>query len=155
MFCRSSTPYARKGCSASRLRQLSWVERAVLAEAVVCLAIARAAVRVLPFGMIAPRLGQRMTESPADAPSTRAARRVAWAIGAAARRTPWRSKCLEQGIAGKMMLRRRRVPSTLYLGVARPLETHAWLRVGTDTVLGGHDLDRYAVVAAFGDPGRA
>jgi len=121
---------------------------------VVCLAIARAAVRTLPFRVLAPRLGQRMTESPAEAPSTPAARRVAWAIRAAARRTPWRSKCLEEGIAGKMMLRRRRVPSTLYLGVAQPLEAHAWLRVGTDTLLGGHDLGRYAVVATFGDPGR-
>jgi hypothetical protein len=109
-------------------------------------------VRVLPFRVIAPRLGRHMVESPTDlAPEARVGR-VAWAIAAAARRTPWRSKCLEQAIATKLMLRRRAIPSTMYLGIARaPVETHAWVRVGRATVVGGGDLDRFAVVAAFGE----
>lgn len=142
----------RRASFASRLRRLSWTDRALLVEAVVCLALARLAVRVLPFRRIEPRLGVRMTELPADAPAGAAARRVAWAIEAAARRTPWRSKCLEQAIAGKAMLRRRRTPSTMYLGVAQqPFEAHAWLRVGADTLLGGRVAARFTVVASFAD----
>jgi hypothetical protein len=60
------------------------------------------------------------------------------------------------------MLHRRGIPSTLYLGVAKPspgsdtpLEAHAWLRSGAVHVTGGARVDRYAVVATFADePGR-
>jgi hypothetical protein len=80
--------------------------------------------------------------------------RVRWAIDAAARRTPWRSKCLEQAIAGKWMLRRRGIASTMYLGVVHnPFEAHAWLRVGRMNVTGGSRVDRYAVVATFAEAG--
>lgn len=142
----------RRGSFASRLRRLSWADRALVVEAAAWLALARVAVRTLPLGRLAPRLGRRMAESPFDVRAGEVPRRVAWAVGAAARRTPWRTKCLEQALAGKMMLRRRGVPSTMYLGVAhRPFEAHAWLRVGRDTVLGGRDVERFAVVASFAD----
>jgi hypothetical protein len=81
-----------------------------------------------------------------------ASSRVAWAIGAAAGRVPWRAGCLEQAIAAKAMLRRRGIASTLYLGVTRdPVGAHAWLRVGDVNVTGGRDVARYAVVASFAD----
>ena len=50
------------------------------------------------------------------------------------------------------MLRRRGIPSTLYLGMTRdPVAAHAWLRVGDTNVTGGRDVERYAVVASFAD----
>jgi hypothetical protein len=120
----------------------------------VWLGLARIAVLRLPFRLIEPRLGQRMAESSQEIAGGEPAGRIGWAIRAAARRTPWRSRCLEQAIAGKIMLRRRRIPSTMYLGVAVPFEAHAWLRVGTVNVIGGGDLERYAVLATFADPER-
>jgi hypothetical protein len=80
---------------------------------------------------------------------------VGWAVAVAARRTPWRSLCLEQAIAAKMMLRRRGIASTMYLGVtARPVHAHAWVRIGDLNVTGGSDVDRFAVVAMFADAER-
>ncbi len=66
---------------------------------------------------------------------------------------PWECKCLAQAISGKMMLRRRQTPSTLYLGVAKKedgdLNAHAWLRAGESIILGGGGLERFAVVSTF------
>jgi transglutaminase superfamily protein len=140
--------------------RLTWGDRRLLAEAVCCLAAARLLVLSLPFRHLSRRLGARGRESApaAHAEATaRALRRVVWALRAAARRLPWRCACLEQGIAGKMMLRRRGVASTLYLGVAREGEAgssataHAWLRSGDFVVTGGAGRERYTVVATFAD----
>lgn len=52
-----------------------------------------------------------------------------------------------------MMLRRRQIPSTLYLGVAKKedgdLNAHAWLRTGDAIILGGGGLERFSVVSTF------
>jgi hypothetical protein len=117
------------------------------------------AVLVLPFRVIARRLGTHMNESgySADPGHIELGRRIGWAIGAVSVRAPWRTKCLEQALAGKAMLRRRRVPNTLYLGVAHasegqsPLEPHAWLRTGTHHVTGGAHVERYTVLSTFAD----
>jgi hypothetical protein len=65
-----------------------------------------------------------------------------------------------QAVAAKLMLRRRGLPNTLYLGVARedarrdsPVLAHAWLRSGAVDVTGATDVSRYAVVGRFSDPG--
>ena len=56
-----------------------------------------------------------------------------------------------------MMLRRRGLPSTLYLGVARDGEAgsgaraHAWLRSGHVVVTGGAGREQFTVVASFAD----
>lgn len=150
---------ASSASTARRLAGLSWPDRLLLAEATLLLAVARAAVLLLPFRVIARALGPRMTETPREGGTgPERLRRLTWAIGAVARRTPWRSKCLEQALAAKVMLRRRGIPSTLYLGVARaagdapgPYDAHAWLRSGTIHVTGGQQVDRYAVVATFAD----
>jgi len=46
-------------------------------------------------------------------------------------RVPWRAKCLEQALAAKMMLRRRKIANELYLGVKQEenkMLAHAWLQ---------------------------
>ncbi len=71
------------------------------------------------------------------------------------RNMPWQSKCLDQAIAAHQMLRRRGVPSTLYLGVAKEgdsaLSAHAWVRCGRLLVVGGEGRHRYTVVNTFAD----
>jgi hypothetical protein len=136
----------RRG-SSSRLRR-----RALAAEAVTCLALARVAVVLLPFHVLSRWLGVRRGETPGDVVADARTRGVGKAVAAAAQRTPWRSKCLEQAIAAKAMLRRRGVESTLYLGVVRePMAAHAWLRVGEHNVTGGQEVSQYAVVASFAE----
>jgi len=66
--------------------------------------------------------------------------RVAWAIAVAARCLPG-SKCLVQAIAGRNLLRRYGVRSTIYIGVAKDsrnwLSAHAWVEAEGQTVIGG------------------
>ena len=72
-----------------------------------------------------------------------------------ARNLPWECQCLVQAVAGKAMLRRRSMPTTLYLGVAKDenarLCAHAWLRCGDVIVTGREGADRFSVVSTFGD----
>ena len=141
----------RRG-SSSRARRLLSRDGARVAEAMTCLALARLAVIVLPFRLVARRLGVKRAETPESARPDPASHGVAWAIAAAARRAPWRTECLEQALAAKAMLRRRGIASTLYLGMARdPVAAHAWVRVGDLNVTGGRDVARYAIVATFAD----
>lgn len=139
------------------LRSLSSADRGLLAEATLRLAVARLAIVLLPFRVISRHLGVHMEEAADDVTDGALLRRISWAIGAVSRRAPWRCKCLEQGIAAKMMLRRRRVASTLYLGVARSesqVEAHAWVRSGTFIVTGGPGHERFSVVSTFADEAR-
>jgi hypothetical protein len=136
--------------------RLSAAELVALVEATVLLAAARLVIVLLPFRWLAARLGAHMHESPAesDGDDERSLRRVRWALGAVSRRAPWRCLCLEQAVAATVMLRRRRLPSTLYLGVARAgeragVEAHAWVRSGTFFVTGGEARARFTVVSTF------
>jgi hypothetical protein len=67
--------------------------------------------------------------------------------------TPWNSNCLVQTIAAKLILQRRGVSSTLYLGVApdthEALQAHAWLRSGSIILTGAPGHRRYTVIATF------
>ena len=138
----------------SRLRRLSWRERLILAEALVMLGLARLALIILPFRRLASHLARPLVDGKRG--DLGEARRVGVALHHAARVTPWRSKCLEQAVAGQWMLRRRGLRGTLSLGVAKEgevMEAHAWLRCGEQIVTGGQEVARYGVVARFGDHG--
>jgi hypothetical protein len=67
--------------------------------------------------------------------------RLEWAIGAAARRMPWRCDCLPQALAAARWLRRYRLQPRLLIGVAKDptgeLQAHAWLQCNGFTVIGG------------------
>lgn len=128
---------------------------ALLVETGVTLALARLAVVCVSFERLSPALGAHGEQTPAvvNPDTADALARIGWAIGAVARRTPWRSKCLEQAITAQALLKRRGLESTLYLGIARD-ETgdaapHAWLRSGAVHVTGGAHVDHYAVVASY------
>jgi len=131
--------------------------RRVLLEAVLCLGLARLAMLLLPFRWIAPYLGAHMAETAAvlDQHGREMDLAISRAVGLAARNLPWECKCLVQAMAGKAMLRRRGLPSTLYLGLAKDGEeqlcAHAWLRCGNIILTGRQGNDRFTVVSAFGD----
>ena len=126
-----------------------------LLEALLWLGLSRSAVLLFPFRFIAPYLGKLNHETPQlCVPSHQAiAQHIASVISMSSAVTPWRSNCLAQAIAGKMMLWRRAIPSTLYLGLkkdANQLEAHAWLRVGEQIVTGGAVKSQFKVVSFFG-----
>jgi hypothetical protein len=130
-------------------------ERALFLEAAFWLGLARLAILVLPFRWIAPLLGRNKGESPqkAGTAAVELLDRIAWAVAAASRNVPWECRCLAQAMAGKVMLRRRGVSSTLYLGVARGgepgIQAHAWLRCGKRILTGRQGMAGFSVIASF------
>lgn len=129
------------------------------------LGISRAMLGIVPFKRLMPALGMRLDEEarahPADAvPATRDdphVGRVLWAVDAAARRTPWESKCLAQSLTGATLLRLRREPALVYFGVrpavpaeGRPMTAHAWCVSGDRIVTGAGEHATHAVVAVYG-----
>jgi hypothetical protein len=134
--------------------QRNKLERRLFVEAYCFLAISRMMILTVPFRRIAPWLGRTMAESPHDASQQLVlAQKISWAVQTAGRHTPWESKCLAQAIAAKMMLRRRQIPGTLYLGLAKDeqgeLSAHAWLRCGDLILTGGQNLEGYTTIATF------
>ena len=140
--------------------RFSIAEQRLLLEAVMLLGLARLAIIALPFRWIAPVLGERHRANSLDAPAANSGKitalpvsRVAWAIWLTGRYTPWRSNCLAKAVAGRLMLRRRGIGSTLYFGMAKDeegkFEAHAWLSSDGVILTGGAESDRYSVLAKF------
>jgi len=86
------------------------------------------------------------------------ARRIGWAVRAAAMYTPWKSTCLVQVLAAQRMLEARLLPGAIYIGAAPGeegmvrLDAHAWLKCGEAFITGEAGHERYTVVSAFSWP---
>ena len=140
-----------------KLGRLTWRQWQLLAEGLCSLGAAWIALRLLPFKRLSAGWGAPGTESAATDPHAdrRFVDGISWAVRAAGRRTPWRSTCLVQALAARWMLRRRRIPSTIYFGLAKDeageLEAHAWLRSGATVLTGGRGRRRFTVVSTFAE----
>lgn len=129
---------------------------ALVVEAALLFAAARVLIRLVSFRRILWLLGEPGGPSPAVVAEVenQEARRISWAI--ARGRGVWgRSPgtCWPQAIAAQIMLRRRRTPGVVHLGLSRPggdrLQAHAWVRRG-DVILTGEAGHQYFhVVSAF------
>jgi len=141
----------------AKFRGRSQADRRLLVEATLWLGLARAAILTVPFRwttrLFALRAGEG--DSAMDQPSREIAQRIGWALRVAAVRSPWHSTCLAQALAGTGMLRRRRIPATLAMGVAkianepRSLEAHAWLSCQGVILTGADGWEKYSIVAKF------
>ena len=128
-------------------------DRWLFVEAAIFVTLAGLALCIVPFRRLAPYLGRHMQGSTEKAQRADGLRlEVHRAVGRAARYLPWPAKCFSQAIAGKLMLRRRGVASTLCLGVKKggeELEAHAWLRAGGFVVTGARGMAGFTIVATF------
>ena len=65
----------------------------------------------------------------------------------------WKTECYTMALTGKILLKRRRIPSTLYIGWKKnndKYEGHAWLKTANDAVISGNmDLTQFHVNAFF------
>ena len=140
------------------LRKRAPWEQRLLLEAAIYLGTARLLVLILPFRWITPWLGVRQAESAAtslSADEEHIAQQVGQAVRTCSRHTWWRSNCLAQAIAGSLMLQRRKIPYTLYLGVKMngpKLEAHAWLRSGPHFLTGNEVRQQFTTLATFARP---
>jgi hypothetical protein len=127
----------------------------LLREALIALAVARAAMALLPFRRIAAWLGTPGAESSATATADeiRTAQEVGWAVSVLARRVPWDGRCLAQALAATGILRRRGLEGTVSFGSSRGesagFDAHAWLRLGPCVVTGGPGHQRFKTFTTF------
>jgi len=135
--------------------RLPGATRALVIEAGTALMVG-AALAIVPLRWYARWLGVQGDESPREVvPAVAdAASRVGWAIRLIAGRVPFRSDCLPQAIAARILLGRRRLPVTVYFGAAflpgkTQLEAHAWARCGAVTLTGSKPRKRFTTVALF------
>lgn len=74
-------------------------------------------------------------------------------IRRASKYAPFKSRCLQQAYAGKIILNRMKIPSTIYFGVAKDsekgLKAHAWLRAGNKIISGEKGMNQFTVVSFF------
>ena len=136
-----------------------FIEYAFFIEAWFNLAISRCLIIFRPFRKLLPLLGQTISEEEAEkgiVDNSTPVSLIQRSIIRAGRRSPWRTKCFEQALAARMMLRKRRFKSVIYFGLLkspdnpeRKLRAHAWLICSGFNVTGGKDNDRYTVVGRF------
>lgn len=134
----------------SKFQRLGRQRRQLVVEAALALAFVSAALWVLPFNR-AIRLGALPLGRKAMARFV--AGDCAWAIETASRHLPWRTVCIQQGIAAQRMMRREGIDATLHYGIANDQSTgkiaaHVWASVDGRTVIGGEVLN-FAPVATY------
>ena len=131
-----------------KLRRLDRQRRAVLFRAAITLTAASAVVALLPFRR-AVRFGSvALGEGQIDIDD------CIWAIEAAARRLPWRTLCIEQGLAAQRMLRRAGIDARLHYGAHRDtgsdkLHAHVWVSIAGRIILGAEEAKAHAEIATF------
>ena len=120
-------------------------------EAAAALALTQVLLRLMPFARLAGPISEvDATHLPGTTDVTAA--KVGRAVEGAAARLPWHSTCLVRAIAGRWMLRRRGIDSTLVVGVRRTddgLQAHAWLVTTDGVVCGGRDAAGFDPIVVF------
>lgn len=144
-----------KSSAHSRFLTISGQEYLFFIEAFCWVVLCQLAV-LLPFRRLVPYLGRKAACSPEKALSAETQKtvfNVTVAISRAVYYTPWEVKCLVQAMAGKFMLKHRKIESTLYLGVTKSgenqIKAHAWLRCGNQVVCGEQGMYKYTVLSRF------
>lgn len=122
-------------------------------EAGVFLIVAAVFLRVLPFRVVAARIGRvgpANSAGPVGMPSDVHAH-ILVGVDRAARRLPGSHSCLHRAMAGSWMLNRRGIAASMCFGVARRphLKAHAWLVSGGRVVLGSDAMVDFTPIASI------
>lgn len=120
---------------------LPWPEKLIFLEAVLFSYAAKLLLWVLPFRYLPKLLAHR--NATFAQPDSRQLLSTRKAIYRTRRLAFWQNQCLVMSIASRWMLQRRRVHSSLSLGLAfdenKKLTAHAWLRAGQYYVIDNED----------------
>lgn len=131
-------------------------EKVLLFRVFVLLFAVRLLLFILPFRLFSKLLGKPGSESPQTDQHIKwdYVELVSRFIRNFSRMVPWDSRCLAQAAAGKILMRRKNIPGTVYFGVKKgddnqKIQAHAWLRVGSKIILGGKNASEFVVVSNF------
>jgi hypothetical protein len=138
--------------SIDRMRRLGWRGMALVAEAGAVLAVAAAAVHLMPFRH-AIRFGSGGSPDPGATLHMDELRRIERSVDQAAARVPWRTVCLQKGLALQWMLRRRGIDARLHYGIGKDeagaLCAHVWVSAGPTLLIGSEQAPRFRTVATY------
>ena len=132
-----------------RSRRLSKERKRLLLRAAAVLTASSTAVAVLPF-----RRAIRFGSVQLGSPNASSVEDLAWAVQAVSRRLPWRTVCIQRGLAVQRMLRAAGIDAILHYGARQSsgngkLEAHVWVSVHGRTVIGGEEAPQFALLASY------
>ena len=133
----------------TRFRRLDRARRVLLTRAAIILSLASASVAWLPF-----RRAIRFGSIDAQPLRRDCLEDCLWAVEAVARRVPWRTMCIEKGLAVQYLLRRSGIEARLHYGarhdpMSSELQAHVWVTVDGRAVIGGEEAGNFAEVATY------
>ena len=134
--------------------KVSWTDKMMIIEAVFLTGIIRFSILFVAFSKIAKLSGKYNKDSVFSINNKQISigNRIGLVVQIVSKYTPWESKCLVKALTAQTMLRIRKIPSTVYLGVAKDdkkLVAHAWLRCGENIITGGDECYGFTMVAKF------
>ena len=110
----------------------------------------------IPFSKLAKKIGQQGLESTEvyNEALHDYIKKVRKVVMMTSKNTPWESLCLVQALTAQNLLNKKKISSTLYLGLAKDENNkpiaHAWIKHGGKVVVGEKGMGRFSVVARFG-----
>ena len=134
---------------------LGFNKQLMFIEAFILSGYYRFAMIYLPFKYLKNQMGIPKTESPSqvDDPAYVEAKRIRSIVLLACKYTPWESKCLVRALLVQHFLKRKKIATTIYLGVNKDglnnMKAHAWIRCGEMIVTGQYEKDHFIQVATF------
>ena len=130
-------------------------EKSIFIKALMSLIWVKLILVVMPFKYYAKKLGEKDKETmnePLVAEHDFIIL-VKDSVRRASRYNIIKPKCFTEAIVAKKLLNKKKIPSTLYLGVAKDKQqkmiAHAWLRCGNIIVTGKKGMERFTVVSKF------
>lgn len=123
-------------------------------EALICLLLARGALRYIPFKRIEWFMNLPTKHPELQGEARRLLRNaVRRSILRATQLLPGETVCFPRGLVAQMMLRRRHVSTILYYGAltedGKGLMTHVWVQDGSLGVIGLRAANGYKVIARY------
>lgn len=119
--------------------RLSRQKKRIVLEALVVVATVRTALWVVPFRHIRKRIDLDSAEVTAGSVDWKFVEHAAASVRAVSHYVP-RASCLTQAISMRLLLRRKRLPARIRIGVDREkapvFEAHAWVEVADRIVIG-------------------
>lgn len=144
----------------SRLAKLPPGDALLLLKAAVLLSVVHLGLRIFPFRSFQAFLAKPRWRRRRRTLDARALERLAWAVGVAAR--PPLGTCLTQALVLQWLLSRRMMPTRLWLGVHREVDTepevagihaHAWLEHEEQIIAGGPGRGGFVPMSHFDGAG--
>lgn len=139
----------------NKLFKLPFKIKIYLIGAFLLTGIIRFSILFIPFSKLARIAGKYKGESPKKVNNLEKTviNEIAWVVNVICKYTPWKSNCLVKALTAQIILKKRYISSTLYLGVAKDDQNnpiaHAWLRSGVDIITGGSERVIFTEVARF------